>query len=190
MRRRILLPRGSVLMAALLVSAFGQSGGGRKVVYFLQDDVHTQWCGYSSETAFKAQVQPLRAMIVGKVDYTDSRPSTIQVTETDETGDWAVNDEYALDASGRVQALKRTINILPEDMSEQQAFVIRDGKADLQRSTYRELRSGKPTEKRVSWFEPPPVVTSVHAFPFSALITGKQQAVWASGRACVPGAGK
>lgn len=163
----------------------GASGSAGNAVYFLKDDVHRQWCGYARESRFKVQVQPLRAMVVGKVDYTNGRVSAVHVTETDETGDWAVNDEYALDSSEEVKTLKRTINILPEDLSEEQLFVIENGKAVQQRNNHRDLRTGKPTQRSVSWFEPPPVITSLQAFPFSPLVVGKQQAVWSGGEFCI-----
>jgi len=163
----------------------GASGSAGKAIYFLRDDAHEQWCGYADESRLKARVQPLHAMVVGRADYTDGRVSAVRLTEVDETGDWAVNDDYGLDARERIQSLKRTISILPEDTSEEQLFVIRDGRANRQRSTYRELSSGRPAQKHVDWFEPPPVVTSLQAFPFSALIARTQQAVWSKGEVCL-----
>ena len=160
-----------------------------KKVYFLKDDSHKQWCGYSSESLLKTQVQVLMAMVVGAVDYKDDRVSAVHVTEVDETGDWAVNDEYTLDAN-EIQSLKRTINIIPEDNSEEQLFRISNGKAIKQQSTNRELRTGKPTQNTVSWFKSPPVITEIKAFPFATLITGKQHAVWSTGAVCIPESAK
>ena len=77
------------------------------------------------------------------------------------------------------------INILPEDNSEEQLFLISNGKAIKQRSTNRELRTGRLTQKSIGWFEAPPVITEIKAFPFAALIAGKQQVVWATGEVCV-----
>lgn len=111
------LTRIPIIAALFLSWAFAQNGANQttgKTIYFLKDDPHKQWCGYASESRFKAQVQSLKAMIVGAADYTSGRISTIQVTETDETGDWAVNDEYMFDANEKIQSLKRTINIIPE----------------------------------------------------------------------------
>jgi hypothetical protein len=157
-----------------------------KALYFLEDDAHGQWCGYASEAQFKAQVQPLRAMVVGRVDYTDGRVSKVGVTETDETGDWAVNDEYVINGAGKIQSLKRTINIIPENLAEDQFFLIENGKAVRQRAYSRDLRTGKPTQRSASWFEPPPIVKSLQAFPFSALIVGGQRPVQPDGAFCVP----
>lgn len=162
-----------------------ESGTTRMTVYFLRDDSHKQWCGYASESQFKAQIQSLQALTVGGANYEDGHLSTVRVTETDETGDWAVNDEYTFDKSGKIQTLKRTINILPEDNSEEQFFIIRNEKAIKQRSTYRELSTGKATRKTVNWFHAPPVVTKIEAFPFSLLIDSKRIEVWSKGSACI-----
>lgn len=126
----------------LLGLAFAQRGAdlntGTKV-YFLNDDSHKQWCGYASESRLKTQIQTLRAMIVGEADYKNDRVYAIHITEVDETGDWAVNDEYTdeytLDESETIRSLKRTINIIPEDNSEEQLFLIKNGKVIKQSST-------------------------------------------------------
>jgi len=159
---------------------------GTRTIYYLQDAAHKQWCGYSSEARMKSQIQPLRSMILGKAEYENDRVSKILVTEADETGDWAVNDEYAVSGNGKIQSLKRTINIIPEDISEEQQFVIENGKPVKQRSALRELRTGRPTQKSVDWFQPPTIVISINGFPFSGLLLSKKEAIWLNGELCVP----
>jgi len=155
-------------------------------VYFLRDDSHQQWCGYASESRFKAQIQPLRALVLGAANYANGRLLALRLTQTDETGDWAVNDEYARDKSGKFEALRRRIEILPEDSSEEQLFVIHNGRAIKQRSVYHELRTGKVSQKSVNWFKAPPVMTDIEAFPFSPLIGSRRNDVWSAGSVCVP----
>lgn len=174
----------TMLLPGLTFAQTGADGG--KKVYFLNDDSHKQWCGYASESRLRAQVQALGAMIVGGVDYKNGRVSSIHVTETDETGDWAVNDEYTFDEKGMIHGLTRTIDIIPEDNSEEQTFLIQNGKAIKQRSTHRELHTGKPTPKTVDWFKAPPVITDIKAFPFSALIIGNRQAMLPTDEVCIP----
>ena len=188
MREMRLMPL-SITAILLLGGAFAQSSANRpkgRVLYFLKDNTHRQWCGYGNESQFKAQIQSVGAMVVGRVDYTNGHVSAVHVTQADETGDWAVNDEYSLDDHEKIRTLKRTINIIPEDTSEEQLFLISNGKAIKRRSIYRELRTGKQTQKSVDWFESPPVITDLPAFDFSALVVGKRQAVWSNGEACVP----
>jgi hypothetical protein len=183
--------RNIATTAALFLGwAFAQGGPGGttegKTVYFLKDSAHKQWCAYASESQLRTQVQSLRAMVVGGVDYVGGRVSAVHVTQSDETGDWAVNDDYSVDEAGKIQRLRRTINILPEDNSEEQVFLLASATPFLQSSTHRELRTGKPTQKTVGWFHAPPVVASLRAFPFAALIGGGRQDAWANGTACVP----
>jgi hypothetical protein len=110
--------------------------------------------------------------------------SEIHVTQTDQTGDWAVNDEYILDQNERLQTLKRTINIIPEDTSEKQMFQIKNGKAVKQSSRQTDLRSGEATQKSVDWFHEPPVITNMRGFLFLPL-SDKRREVWSRGEACV-----
>jgi hypothetical protein len=188
---RLLLIWTTFLLGVALAQSGVNPDTGKKV-YFLNDDSHNQWCGYASESRLKAQVQTLRAMVVGGVDYKNGRVSVVHVTEADETGDWAVNDEYTFDENEKIRNLKRTINIIPEDSSEEQLFVIESGKAIKRRSTHRALRTGKPIQAQNTpdWFEPPPVITELKAFPFATLISGRQQAVWSTGEVCIPGRAK
>jgi hypothetical protein len=61
-----------ILIAIMLVSlALAQSDANwatGKAVYFLKDDARKQWCGYASESKFKAQIESLKAMVVGEMD--------------------------------------------------------------------------------------------------------------------------
>jgi hypothetical protein len=148
--------------------------------------MHRQWCRYARQSELKAHIRAVRAMTVGNVEYKNGRVFTIRVIEQDETGDWEVQDEYTVDGAGRIRTLKRTVNIVPEDTREEQDFLITNGKVTQRRSTRRELRTGKRTQKRVEWFQAPPVVTRLQNFPFSELIFAKRQAVWSTGQVCVP----
>jgi hypothetical protein len=176
----------AAVFLSLGLAESNEKGATGKAVYFLKDDSHKQWCAYASESRFKAQIQSLRALVVGGADYADGRLLTIRLTETDETGDWAVNDEYTVNGSGKIQTLKRTVNILPEDSSEEQLFVIEKGSAVKQRSVYHELRTGKVTQKPVNWFQAPAVITDAEAFPFLPLIGSRRNEVWSRGSLCIP----
>ena len=156
-------------------------------IYFLRDNSHKRWCGYASEPRLRAQVQVLRAMVVGAAYYEANIITVVHVTEVDETGDWAVNDAYTFDEKGGIAALRRTINVIPEDFSEEQVFRISGGKATEQSGVYRDLHTGKLVlEKTADWFEPPPVMTDPRKFDFWALIAAQRQSVWSRGEACVP----
>jgi len=154
-------------------------------LYLLRDDSKLQWCGYADEPKFKSDVQSLLARNVAVVNYVRGRVASIQMNETDETGDWAVNDNYLADPNEVLQSLKRMINIIPEDNSEEQVFLLKGGHPVKESSNIRELRSGRPTANRVSWFEAPPVVASLQEFPFASLIP-RLSDVKTTGRLCIP----
>ena len=183
------LMRILAITTVFLSLVFAQNGEKRTsgiAVYFLRDESHKQWCAYATESRFEVQIQALSAVVVGGADYVDGRLSLVRVTETDETGDWAVNDVYTYNKSGQIKSLKGTINILPEDSSEEQLFVIENGRVVKQQSVYRELRTGKASQKSVNWFKAPPVITTTGAFPFSDLIGSKRNEVRSKGTVCIP----
>ena len=178
-----------VAATAALNLVFAQSAPDQKtgkLLYFLKDDLGQQWCGYANESQFKAQIKERTAFVVGDADYADGRMVRVRVTETDETGDWLVNDDYSFSSDGNIESLKRVINILPEDSSEEQLFIIKNGRAIKQRSSHHKLRNPKESQKPVDWFQEPRVITSPADFPFADLIGSKREAVWAQGSVCLP----
>ena len=157
-----------------------------KKIYLLADTEHQQWCAFSSEATWKSEVKSLSSMRVTTVDYVDGRVTTIRVTEEDETGDWIVYDHYSLDESGMLRKLKRTINVLPGDRSEEQVFLIQGEKSRKQSSTSRTLSTGKPISPSKDWLPEVPIVTSLHVFPFSPLLDAeKLDEIRSKGKACV-----
>jgi hypothetical protein len=190
--RQMRIQLGAVLLATLVMSnvGFAQRKSGKEI-FFLEDDQRRQWCGYSDQSEWKSAVQSLSAMIVGGVAYLKDRVSVIHVTETDESGDWAVYDEYTLDQNGRLQKLKRTINVLPGRITEDQIFRIENGKAIQESRSSRELGTGKPTQfPGGNWRPDLPVITNVQAFPFWPLILDARAEILAKGKACVPVRGR
>jgi hypothetical protein len=139
-------------------------------VFFLEDTVKHQWCAFTSETIWKEAVQEVEALTVGTLIYSDEHLMQIDVTETDESGDWTVYDHYRLDDREQLKKLSRTINVLPGDRSVVQTFVIHDGKTDTiktvatQLSTENPLNSAKPI-----WMPELPIATSTRMFPFAVL---------------------
>jgi hypothetical protein len=172
----------------LLSSMFMQGGSPQtaaKTIYLLEDAEHQQWCAFSSESGWKSQVNSLSAMRVATVDYVNDHISVVHITEEDETGDWIVYDHYSFDKSGALQKLKRTMNILPGNRSEEQVFLVQDGKTIKQSTISRDLSTGKPTAPSNDWLPDVPIITSVQAFPFSSLIGSKRLEIWSKGKACI-----
>lgn len=182
------LSRTSLVVTLLLLSLLGQKSASQitvRTIYFLKDDASKQWCGYASESKFKDQIRLLRALDVGAADFQHFSLSTVHWTQTDETGDWAVNDEYSLNNKQEIRTLNRTINILPERLSEEQSFIIRDHTVIQQSDEHYELGTRQTTQKSVDWFKAPPVFTEVRYLPFSPLIVSKKSEIWSKGVACI-----
>src|SRR5579864_3291721 len=82
-------------------------------VFLLEVAGNNQWCSYLSESTWKAKVQEVGAMTVGTLIYSNDHLVQIDVTETDESGDWTVYDHYLLDDHGQLVKLTRLLNVLP-----------------------------------------------------------------------------
>jgi len=116
----------------LLLSQLGRASAQAKAAkaFLLEDASSNQWCAYAKEADWNAAVQDAGAMTVAPLTYSDDHLLQIDVTETDETGDWTVYDHFFLDDRGRIVRLSRLINVLPGDRSVLQEFSISDGRAN------------------------------------------------------------
>ncbi len=170
----------------LLVPKHLDSQAAQRTMYFLRDDTRHQWCGYKSQTEWKTRLNETRSDVYGGVEYRGESADKIFVTEDDSTGDWAIIDEYGLNQKAEVESLKRTINYIPENESEEQIFRIRSGQATRIRSVLRTLRTGEvaPIQHEIYEFAAKSFPTSVHGLKFFPLMN-MHQAVWASGQLCL-----
>lgn len=118
-------------------------------VYFLEDPMWTpyrddsnvgdafklgaerRWCGYASESELEAGVGNLRPMKTGSVEYRGNVISAIHLDQADESGDWEASDDYTLDTQGQVLTLHRKFTLIPGDISVDETWSVRDGKATL-----------------------------------------------------------
>ena len=143
--------RPKLWIAALLLPCFAltQVKSGQiasKEMFFRKDVPLNQWCAYKSETDWRTEMDPFQPETIGGVEYVSDHVSVVHVTTTDQSGDWAIYDDYSFDKNERLQSLKRTINVLPGRLSEEQVFRIQAGKAIQEKSTISELGTGKPTQ--------------------------------------------
>ena len=142
-----------------------------KTLYLLEDDKHDQWCAFREETEWKAEVEALSALVVATANYVDRHLSAVDVTEQDEAGDWIVYDHYSLDHTGQISKLKRTINLLPGDRSENDVFLMVSGTPKKESAASRKLSTGEPVSGADVWLPNVPITTRVEAFPFFPLIS-------------------
>jgi hypothetical protein len=156
--------------------------------FFLEDVRENQWCAFESETTWRAAVQSTGAMTVGTIEYSGDHLSQIDVTETDESGDWTVYDHYFLDNRAQIIKLSRLVNVLPGDRSVLEDFAIGDRKARKTGTTAKQLSTGRPlTSPEPVWLPDLPVETRTKMFPFSALFGSP--GLKTANRTCVQTAG-
>jgi hypothetical protein len=141
-------------------------------VFLLEDLANNQWCSYTVESTWEAKVQETGAMTVGRLDYSNGHLSRINVTETDESGDWAVYDHYFLDDHGRLVKLLRLLNVLPGDKSVSQTFSISGGKVTKTATSEKQLSTGKErTNPTADWLPDLPIESATTMFPFASLLS-------------------
>jgi hypothetical protein len=169
-----------------LASCFGQTKASR--VYVLEDRGNDRWCAFDNQKAWSSEVQRTEAMVVGTLTYSDSNLSQIDVTETDQSGDWIVYDHYFLNDHRQIVKLSRTINVLPGDRSVVQTFSISNGRPSKEGETQKELSTGKIlTSPETVWLPELGIATDIKKFPFSSLL--KTPGLGTTGKTCVSGSG-
>lgn len=153
-------------------------------VYLVTDETNNRWCAFRTRAVWKSRVESGSAMTVGSITYVGRRPSVIILTQTDETGDWIVEDHYSTNRTGQLQRLKRRINVIPGDRSELQTFLIKDGKAIKRGSISRKLSTLKATREPADWLPDVPIITRIDDFAFYELI-GHGMTKWPQPELCI-----
>lgn len=177
---------GFFLLLLLGSKAFGGVGTQSKIrqLYLLEDADHKRWCAFDKKSTWQSKVNKISAMWVAKVVYIDDYVSAVNITEEDQTGDWIVYDKYSLD-KGVFRTLNRLINVLPEDRSVRQVFVIDSGKARGRTAIHTRLSTGKAITPATDLLPDIPVFTNIHALPFSVLMGDRRFEVWTKGELCM-----
>jgi len=159
-------------VSLLFQPSFASAQAKASKVFLLEDAGNNQWCSYTTESTWKAKVQEVGAMTVGTLAYSNDHLSQIDVTETDESGDWTVYDHYFFDDHGQLVKLSRLLNVLPGDRSVSQTFSISNGKAEKITSSEKQLSNGKPVTKPAGdWLPDVAIQTAPKMFPFAALLS-------------------
>lgn len=160
-------------------------------IFLLEDTSNAQWCAYAKNTEWSAAVQDIGAMAVGELTYINSRLLRIDVTETDETGDWIVYDHYFLNDHEELVKLSRLINVAQGDRRFIQVFSIKDGRTkNIVTKERRSSASDLAVSSKPEWLPDVLIYTRKELFPFSGLF--HQLKLMKNGRLCVhiSGSGK
>lgn len=161
------------------------SGMATNKVYFLEDSHALEWCSYSQQGPWNEAVEKTGALNVGALSYSAAGLVQIDLTESGESGDWAVFDHYYLDPSGALVKLDRTTNILPGDRSIAQEYSIRGGRVVKKHTSVTALSTGKPASlAKAAWLPKVPIRSGTSSFPFAALLSRSD--IRETERVCVP----
>jgi hypothetical protein len=140
-------------------------------LFLLEDTQKKQWCSFNDEASWKARVQSLSSENVAVLTYGNDSLSKIDMTQTDQTGDWTVFDSYSIDSRAKLATLSRLINVLPGDWSVRQTFSIKEGKATKTAATVKQLSTGEiVSSPKVDWLPDLPIITDLNLFPFAGLL--------------------
>ena len=154
--------------------------------FLLEDFKKHQWCAYAGESEWKAEVKSRSAMVVATVEFAKDHVSKINMTEEDETSDWIIYDNYLFN-NGEVSSVKRTINVLPGDLSQEGTYSVLHGKATKQSSTTRKLSNKEvlPSTEPNESFPRTRLFTRLDDFPFASLILANHAETANDSRVCV-----
>src|SRR5450759_323329 len=165
-RARVLVAM-TVLFSCMLSPASDKPAG---KLFLLEDAGHHLWCAYADETTWKVAVEKSSSDVVATIEYISGRASKISFTQQDETGDWIAYDRYSLGDTGALEALNRTVNVLPGNRSVEQTFTIKDGKFQKKSTASRNLDTHELIPPTNDWLPDLPVMTNLRAFPFFPLL--------------------
>jgi hypothetical protein len=152
-------------------------------VFFLENARKKQWCAFSDQQAWKAEAQDAWSNRTGAITYSSGQLSRIELTEVDESGDWAVNDSYYFDARRQIARLSRTINVIPDDTSTLESFSISKGKSTLMEIATKRISTGKSIPVPAPIWPELPIETRLEAFGFAGLVS---KATNVQDKVCVP----
>jgi len=162
------------ILTAQCASA-SQTGTAKKVIYLLRNDETKEWCGFATESPWRAAIALTNPDITGGVEFKNDRIASVQLSTTDFTADWSVYDNYAVNNDGTLQRLTRDISFQNEKVREEWGFV--GGKA-----VRRKPPVSQPAETQFRM----PVITSLEAFPFWFLVKNHQREIFTKGKVCTP----
>jgi hypothetical protein len=155
------------------------------VVYVLKDDSVGKWCAYSDKERFERAIADLPSFIAASGLYRMGALESMYVKHSDQTGDWEVIDRYELDHKGRIIRIARRVNIIPDNTSEEQIIIVRNGSVTSKRIAYHDLKTDRSVGRFYSWLTPPPVVTRIENFPFARLLPWRKPTSIVAARTCV-----
>ena len=176
----------------------------QRSLFLYLDGQTQQWCVYHSEDAFTAAREKVEEYQAAVIQYEGERPVSVGVTEWNESGDWAVYDDYSLTDMGELSELTRYYDQHMGGFTEKTIYGIVAGESQVKTQAFLDLETQEPlagnpgarvetivtdgkAERWLDYFPIHiiPVVTRVTDFPFKSILRGEHPEVWEREPVCV-----
>jgi hypothetical protein len=175
-------------LAAMLALANGSTAKAENRIFVLERPESGLLCGFVSEHQWAQFPREKNDVdIVAVASRVDGVVSSILVERF--TEDTATYDEYSIDRKGNINRLKRTFDVVPDRVTREQIWSIRDGKAVKTSESWMEFKTHRPIapHKEIEDFGTSPIILRMADFPFYSLIIDRHPERWPSGNLCIPG---
>jgi len=153
----------------------------------LEESAKGLLCGYTSEAKWAAVPKEKDIEFTAVARTVDGILTSVLVERFSE--DTATYDEYTVDRVGGVRQLKRTIDFIPDRLTREQTWSVREGKATRISELWMQFKTHKPLppNKDLADLVERPIVVRSSDFPFHVLIVDKHPELWPGGISCIPG---
>ena len=156
---------GEFLLLSLLLFVQPRPGSERQI--FLGDTGEQQgWCAYQSLEAFNRADFRFGGVVA---KYHGAHLFALEVTETDESGDWTRFDKYEVAPNGEITKLVRRIDFL-SDAQKDEEFIFVMGAVVQHRVSTISKTTNRPTSEYDGEIPVFPVAKNIRGFPFAPLL--------------------
>jgi len=165
-----------MLVGAASVPAVSPPQTSTRKVYLLEATINKQdqWCAFGAGEAWEAAANKLRPYDTATLSAGSGGSTEIALSQSDESGDWVSYDQYTLDGSQQVVALRRRINAAPGESAIVQSFAARDGELAMTKTQLLDLDTGKSTNRAPDFIPSLPLYSESRIPPLSAILLAAQ----------------
>jgi len=153
-----------VVLAPVLLSRTAQAQ--LKDSVFVARGTGGTWCAFKRREEWVLYADSNHSYVVSTVVTKAAHITAVDVTTTDETGDWAVFDHYVLGLNGRVERIDRRVNTADRKIVKQ-VFVARHGRLEALSRAYFDFDSGRRSSDTTAELPDIPLHSALADFAFA-----------------------
>ena len=161
--------------------------GGNGRVFVLEDSDRGLLCAFTRESDWAGVPKQQDVEFTAIAESVDGVLKTVLVER--DTEDTSTHDEYAVGREGRIRQLRRTLGVVPQRVSREQIWTIRDTQPVKVSESWLEFKTHKPVrpDARLDYIIEHTIIVRVNDFPFYPLIVDEHPERWPDGKRCLPG---